>query len=366
MSQHPAHGKPLDQVDTPSLLVDLDRLEANIQRMADFAAEHTVALRPHIKTHKCPEVARLQREAGAVGFTCAKVSEAEVFARAGFTDLLIANQITGPVKIDRLTDLAREARLTAAVDNPDNLVNLDRACADKGVRLGVLVEVDLGMKRCGVQPGPAVLELAAQAEDLSHLDFRGLQAYEGHLVLLEDPDERAEQVREAFRPLEQVIADLEAAGLSPEMVSGGGTGTYDTAGAETPLTELQVGSYVFMDATYGPLRPEFAPALSVSSTVVSRPVPERLVTDAGLKALTSEFGWPELLGGIQAEMNYLSEEHGVLTLADPGRVELEAGDRVRFRPSHVCTTVNLHDQLIVHRDGRVVDVWPIAARGCVQ
>ena len=366
MSQQISRGMPLDRVDTPSVLVDLDQLEANIRRMAEFAAGQEIALRPHIKTHKCPAVARLQQEAGAVGFTCAKVSEAEVFVRAGFKDLLIANQITGEVKIDRLTDLAGSARLIVAADNPDNLVKLDQACREKGVRLGVLVEVDLGMKRCGVLPGPAVLELAAQAEALDHLDFRGLQAYEGHLVLVDDPEERAERVREAFRPLAEVIRDLEAAGLSPGMVSGGGTGTYDVSGVETPLTELQVGSYVFMDATYGPLRPEFPPALTVTSTVVSRPVPERLVTDAGLKALTSEFGWPELLDGIEAEMNYLSEEHGVLTLADPERVSLEAGDRVRFLPSHVCTTVNLHEKLIVHRDGRVVAAWPIAARGCVQ
>lgn len=359
-------GMPIEQIDTPALILDLDVLQDNISRMAAFFADSPVRLRPHIKTHKCPEIARLQLDAGAAGITCAKVSEAEVFARAGIKDILIANQVTGKVKIDRLTELAGNCNLMVAVDDPINVARLNRRCREKGVNLGVLVEVDIGMNRCGVQPGQPTVELARDVDNSAHLSFRGLQAYEGHLVLMKDPAERSTAVRKAFEPLEKTCRLLEKEGLKPEIVSGGGTGTYDISGTETPLTEIQAGSYVFMDETYLKVRSEFKSSLNVLSSVVSRPVPERLVTDAGLKSMTSEFGWPRMLGGMAVEMNYLSEEHGVLTLLQPGEVELQGGDRVRFLPSHVCTTVNLHDQFYVYREGLLVDIWKIAARGCAQ
>ena len=359
-------GMAVEGLDTPALLVDFDLLRQNINRLAEHFASLPAVLRPHIKTHKCPQIANLQIGAGAVGITCAKVSEAEVFADAGINDILIANQVTGGAKIDRVTDLARRCDLMVAVDDPDNVSDLSRVCREKGVTLGVLVEVDIGMQRCGVQPGDETLALARAVEAAEGLVFQGLQAYEGHLVLVDDPAQRAAQVKEAFAPLEETLTLLRREGLQPDIVSGGGTGTYDVAGAQTPLTEIQAGSYVFMDATYQPIRPEFQTSLQVLSTVVSRPVPERLVTDAGLKSMTSEFGWPPLIGGWEAEMNYLSEEHAVLTLDEPGKVDLQGGDKVRFLPSHVCTTVNLHDDFYVHRDGVLIDIWPIAARGCAQ
>lgn len=359
-------GMPVENIDTPALLVDLDALEANIAFMADFFAGRPAALRPHVKTHKCPELARRQIATGAVGITAAKVSEAEVFAEAGIEDILIANQVTGEVKIQRLTDLAQTCDLMVAVDDPKNVERLERFCAEKEVQIRVLVEVDIGMKRCGVQPGEDTLRLAQLVDQKPHLQFRGLQAYEGHLVLVDDPEQREEQVKAAFLPLQETCELLRNQGLEPEIVSGGGTGTYDVSGTATPLNEIQVGSYVFMDATYHPIRPEFKQALTVLSTVLSRPVPERLVTDAGLKSMTSEFGWPHLLGSIAAKMEYLSEEHAVLTLESPQNVPLGGGDRVQFRPSHVCTTVNLHDQYYLHRGGILVDVWPIEARGCSQ
>ena len=359
-------GMSIEDLDTPALLVDFEVLMENIKFMA-ATFEHTrVNVRPHIKTHKCPEIAKLQIGAGAIGITCAKVSEAEVFAAAGISDILIANQITGPVKIDRLTELAKQCDLMIAVDDFANVEAINEVCKQKDVIIRVLVEVNIGMNRCGVEPGEDTLKLSQAVDAASHLKFYGFQAYEGHLVLVKDPAERAEKVEADFMPLRKTIELVEEAGLEVKTVSGGGTGTFDLADELTPLTEVQVGSYVFMDKTYATIRDEFKPSIQVASTVVSRPVPERLVTDAGLKAMTSEFGWPMLQGVGASKMNYLSEEHAVLTLEQPESVELSGGDRVLFLPSHVCTTVNLHDKFYVHQNGQLVDVWTIAARGCTQ
>ncbi|MGD8457629.1 MAG: DSD1 family PLP-dependent enzyme [Anaerolineales bacterium] len=359
-------GTPIKNIDTPALLVDLDLLTENINKMADAFKDSRVRVRPHIKTHKCPEIAKLQIEAGAIGITCAKVSEAEVFAEDGITDILIANQITGPVKIDRLTELAKRCELMVAVDDAKNVEALNLACQEKNITIRVLVEVNIGMNRCGVEPGEDTLKLTQVVNDASHLGFWGFQAYEGHLVLVKNPSERAQKVEADFAPLRETIEMVEQAGIEVKTVSGGGTGTYDLAEELTPLTEVQVGSYVFMDSTYASIRGEFKPSIHIVSTVVSRPVPARLVTDAGLKAMTSEFGWPVLESVDDVKMNYLSEEHAVLTLEKPESVTLIGGDRVLFLPSHVCTTVNLHDYFYVHQNGRLVDVWKIKARGCTQ
>lgn len=359
-------GMSLRELDTPALLLDLPTFRRNVERMADFFADRPAALRPHAKTHKCPQVAKHQLAAGAIGITCAKVSEAEVMAAAGVEDLLIANQVTGAVKIDRLTDLARRCDLMVAVDDAANVAQLSEACVAKGVEIRVLVEVDIGMARCGVAPGAPALALSQQVAQAPGLAFKGLMGYEGHLVLVADPEERAQKVREALAPLQETVDQIEAAGLPVEIVSGGGTGTYDVTGTTPPMTEIQAGSYVFMDTTYLPVRPEFESALTVLSSVVSRPTPERVVVDAGLKSMTKEFGWPQPLGTEAVSVKYLSEEHGVLTVEDPEAVAWRPGDQVVFRPSHCCTTVNLHDRLHVIEDGMLVAVWPIAARGAVQ
>jgi len=274
--------------------------------------------------------------------------------------------VTGAVKLDRLTDLAQRSDVMVAVDDPDNVRELEQACRAKNVRLRVLIEIDIGMKRCGVPPGARVVPLAQQIADSPHLFFMGLQAYEGHLVLIPDSQERAAKVKEALAPVQETCELLEQAGLPVRIVSGGGTGTYDITGNLTPVNEVQAGSYVFMDCTYLKVRPEFKPALTVLTTVVSRAISHGMVVDAGLKAMTKEFGWPQPVGLEGASVRYLSEEHGVLDLAEPERVRLRPGDKVSFIPSHCCTTVNLHDQLYVIQDGRLVDVWPIAARGCAQ
>jgi D-serine deaminase-like pyridoxal phosphate-dependent protein len=359
-------GAPVDQLDTPALLLDLAAFERNIARMAAFFADKPATIRPHSKTHKCPQIALRQLEAGAIGITCAKLSEAEVMADAGINDILVANQVSGRVKVDRATDLAGRCDLMVAVDDADNVRQLAQSCLEKGVVVRVLVEVDVGMARCGVQPGEPALELARQVAEAQGLKLEGLMAYEGHLVMVEDPDERAERVQAAFEPLADTVALLERDGLPMRIVSSGGTGTYHITGTLPFVTEIQCGSYVLMDNKYRTIQPEFEPSLTLMSTIVSRPVPDRIVVDAGLKSMTSEFGWPLPLDGEGISVRHLSEEHGILNLEQSGRFDGRPGDKIRFMPSHCCTTVNLHEAFHVIQDGKLVDIWPIAARGCSQ
>jgi D-serine deaminase-like pyridoxal phosphate-dependent protein len=229
-----------------------------------------------------------------------------------------------------------------------------------------LVEIDIGMKRCGVRSSEAAAELARQVVDAPGLQFAGLMGYEGHLVMLPDPDERAAKVQEAMIPLRETCARLDQAGIPVPIVSGGGTGTYSITGTSAPMTEIQAGSYILMDKTYLKIRPEFRPAITVLSTVISRPTPECIVTDAGIKTMSKEFGWPQPLGNEDIAVQSLSEEHARLVTDRPERVTLHPGDKVHFIPSHCCTTVNLHDNFHVVQNGKLVDIWPVAARGRAQ
>jgi D-serine deaminase-like pyridoxal phosphate-dependent protein len=366
MPYEPHPGMGVEELDTPALIVDLDILERNIAKMAGFFADRPAALRPHSKTHKTPAIAHMQLEAGAIGMTCAKVGEAEAMADGGIRDILIANQVIGRVKIDRLTDLARRADVMVAVDDARNVVELSQAASVKGVTLQVLVEVDIGMRRCGVPPGDPALELARRVAASPGLRLAGLMSYEGHLVLIPDPKERRTKVLAALEPLADTVDLLRRHGLPVEIVSGGATGSYDVTGSHPVMTEIQAGSYVFMDTTYGAVRPEFEVSLTVLSTVVSRPCPDYIVTDAGLKALTRDFDWPELLDVPGAGVRYLSEEHGVIDLANPQAVHLRPGDKVSFISDHCCTTINLYDRLHAVRRGVVEAIWPITGRGKSQ
>ena len=326
-------GLRRDQIDTPALLIDLDALERNIQRMADFFRDRPAHLRPHAKTHKTPQIARLQLAAGAPGVTCAKVGEAEVMVAGGITDILIANQIVGPTKIARLMSLCRQAKVTVAVDDPQNVAALSRAAQDFGTMLGILVEVNVGMNRCGVEPGEPALALARQVIAAPGLEFRGLMGYEGHCVAIPDRDRRESEARKAMTLLVDTARYLESYGLPVHEVSGGGTGTYDISGQFPGVTEIQAGSYVTMDASYRKLDLGFECALTMLTTVVSRPARDRAVCDAGLKAITTEFGLPVVKDLPGANLVRLSEE------------------------------INLNERFYGLRDGRVEVVWPIAARG---
>jgi 3-hydroxy-D-aspartate aldolase len=272
----------------------------------------------------------------------------------------------GHIKIERLTNLAARCELMVAVDDPDNITALSQACQAKGVFLRVLVEVDIGMKRCGVQPGLPALHLAQQVTDSPNLRLMGLMGYEGHLVSIVDPEERKNRVLQALIPLQATRDLLAQKGLNVEIVSGGGTGTYDVSGAHPPMTEIEAGSYVFMDASYVKVRPEFKTALTILSSVISRPEPARAITDAGMKAITTDHGLPVLIGTPGASVRRLSEEHGLLELAEPQATSLRPGAKVRMIPGHCCTNINLYDNLYVIQKDALVDIWPIAARGRAQ
>ncbi|MDQ7793263.1 MAG: DSD1 family PLP-dependent enzyme [bacterium] len=349
-------------IDTPALIVDAGILLANIRRMAGFFAGRPAKLRPHFKTHKTPAIAHLQLQHGAIGITCAKLGEAEVLVHAGIRDVLIANQVTAPAKVARLAGLAHIAHLKVCVDDEENLLALSRAAVAAGSRIGVLVEVDVGMGRSGTRSAPATLRLAARAASLPGIDFQGVMGYEGHAVFRASREDREAACRAANACLLDHAAAVRQEDIPCPLVSAGGTGTYDISGDCPGITEVEAGSYVFMDATYRKIVPEFATALTALATVISRPEPSRAVIDLGMKAVTGEFGLPQPEGLPGATTLALSEEHGVLELEGPAR-DLRVGDQVVLLPTHCCTTVNLHDRLHVSRGGRVQDVWTIAARG---
>ena len=358
-------GLRLEDLDTPSLCLDLPLMEGNIAKMAAFFAGRPAVLRPHTKTHKSPVLARKQIAAGAVGVTCAKLGEAEAMVEGGIDDILIANQIVGPRKIRRLANLAAYARITVAVDDGDNVAELSAAASAKGSQIGVLVEVDTGMGRCGVEPGEAALVLARQIVAAPGLRFDGVMGYEGHTVNIPDAQERKREAEAALRSLVGTKELIEAAGLEVPVVSGGGTGTYDIAGAYPGVTEVQAGSYITMDVQYRDVVGiDFACALFVLAQVISTPRPGVAVIDGGLKTMTRDFGLPMVFEPQGWKLTGLSEEHGALV--QEGGPPLKPGDRVKIWPNHGCTTINLHDWYVALRDGAVEGVWPVAGRGRIQ
>ena len=360
-------GMHKTELDTPALLIDLDKMESNIQTMADYFTTVNAVLRPHLKTHKTPMLAHKQIAAGAIGITCAKLGEAEAVIHAGIRDVLIANQILGRQKIARLVNLAKQSEIMVAVDNAQNVTDISEAAAAKGVTVRILIEVNTGMNRCGVEPGQPALELARHVLRSPNLQFEGLMGYEGHTVAKPNYAERKAAARQSVQLLVDTKHHLEKHGVPVSIMSGGGTGTFSITGSVPEMTEVQAGSYIFMDATYGNVEgvgEHFACALTVLATVVSRPTPERVIVDTGMKVLAKEFGIPQPLGIEGLEMAGLSEEHGKLN-ADAS-VSLAPGDKLEILPTHCCTTVNLHDRYYGIRDGIVESVWDIAARGKAQ
>ncbi len=371
-SSEPFIGMQKTELDTPALLIDLDKMEANIQTMADYFTTVNAMLRPHVKTHKTPIISHKQIAAGAIGVTCAKLGEAEAVIHAGVRDVLIANQVVGSHKIARLINLARHSEIMVAVDNPQNVRDISAAAAAKGVTVRMLVEVNVGMNRCGVESGKPALELAKQIRQSPNLKFEGLMGYEGHTVAKPDLKEREANVREAMQHLIDAKHHLEKHGVEVSIMSGGGTGTFNITGSIPEMTEVQAGSYIFMDSTYRNVEgvgEQFDCSLSVLATVVSRPAPDRVIVDTGLKVLAKEFGIPQPIGITGVEMTGLSEEHGTLKCVgqvSDTDVPLTPGDKIEILPTHCCTTVNLHDRYYGIRNGIVESVWDIAARGKSQ
>jgi D-serine deaminase-like pyridoxal phosphate-dependent protein len=351
-----------DQIETPALLIDLDALERNIRRMADYLQNKRAKLRPHFKTHKCPEIARMQLAAGAKGITCAKLSEAEILAGAGIQDILIANEVVESAKIERLARLALGARIGVAADNEANIRALSAAAKEAGSTLHALVEVNVGMGRCGVDTPEEALALASLISGLPGLEFEGIQAYEGHLAHMYDAEDRRLGVLDMVHQVAEVKALLEARCLQVKEISGGATGTYDMTGDGTIWTEIQAGSYVFMDTAYGALGLAFENALTVLATVVHKR-PGVAIADAGMKTCSTDGGLPALKGIEGASVVALHEEHGAVY---DERDQLHYLQKIEYIPGHCCTTVNLYDKYHCMRGGVLEAVWNIAGRGKSQ
>jgi len=297
--------------------------------------------------------------------TCAKLGEAEVLADAGITNILIANQIVGRVKIRRLVELSRRANPLVAVDSADNVKMLSEAAASAGVQFGVLIEIDVGMSRCGLPPGAAAVELARLIRSVPGLRLEGLQGYEGHCVDLRDETQRLGQTKKALDLLVGTRRQLEAAGIAVRIVSGGGTGTYAINGDYDGIDEVQAGSYACMDWWYTDIRPEFKQAMSILATVISRPKPGVIVIDVGRKGIGAEWGAPRVrnIPGSQV-VSFTSEEH--MKISVPEDSPLKVGDRLEIIPSHGCTTSNLYSEFVVYENGSLNARWPIEGRGKLQ
>jgi D-serine deaminase-like pyridoxal phosphate-dependent protein len=361
-------GDPVSAIDTPALVLDLPAFERNLQRMADALAGGKVRLRPHAKSHKCPEIARRQIALGAVGICCQKVGEAAVFVAAGIQDILITNEVMGESKIRHLLELAKQARIGVLVDHPQQVQALATAAKAQAASLDVYIEVNVGANRCGVEPGEAAVPLARQIAAGAPLRFAGLQCYHGTAQHLRSPQERANAIRGAADAARRTVKAIEAAGIAVERVTGAGTGSFVHERNSGVFNELQAGSYVFMDRDYGDNQPGegdivFEHALFVRTTVMSRPTAERAVVDAGLKASSVDSGMPTVWQRPDLRYAKAADEHG--TLVTPDAAALTLGDTLMLVPGHCDPTVNLYDELICIRGDRVEALWPIAARGAL-
>lgn len=361
-------GMGLAGVDTPCLILELDAFEHNLQRLPDSLSGTGMRLRPHAKSHKCPEIARRQIALGAAGVCCQKVSEAEAMVAGGIADVLIANEIVGAPKLRRLAALAKRAKIAVCADDAGNVADLDAAARAAAVTLDVLVEIDVGAHRCGVQPGAPAVALASRLAACRNLRFAGLQAYQGAAQHLRKVADRREAIAQAGESVKRTTRLLEQSGIACDYVTGAGTGTYMFEAMSRAYHELQAGSYIFMDADYAKNEwtesgiPQFEHSLFVWTTVMSKPANDRVVVDAGLKASSVDSGMPRVADYPGAEYLKASDEHGVIQLSG---VNLNVGDKLRLIPGHCDPTVNLYDWYVCIRNGKVEALWPITARGAV-
>jgi D-serine deaminase-like pyridoxal phosphate-dependent protein len=368
--------KPIALADlpTPALLVDEAALERNLRKMAAHAAAKKIGLRPHVKTHKCPILAKKQLAAGALGVCAAKVSEAEVMVDAGIDRVLITSPLASPDKFERVVALAKRAPgLQVVVDASSAVRAFDAAAAAAGVTLGVLIDLDTGTRRTGIPPGEPALALAREIAARKHLRFDGLQAYSGHVMHVVGREERKKRSLESLAAALDTKALLEKSGIAVKALSGGGTGTYDIDCDVPSMTDLQVGSYLFMDVQYrmigdadGELFDAFEPSLTVLATAISQPVPQLITIDAGFKAFAHEpDAKPQFKDRAGLAYFYGGDEHGICAFTGEAR-ELALGEKAELLVPHCDPTVNLYDVYHVVRDGMVRELWPIAARGKSQ
>ncbi len=355
-------GKSLEAISTPALVVDLAVMEQNIEAMMSYLATTSCSIRPHAKTHKTPAIGHVQMKSGAIGLCCATVSEAEALVSGGLDHILLASEVVSADKIRRLVELTRQAEIIVAVDNEPNLENLSEAARGERSKLGVVIDMDVGMGRCGVQSIEQAVELARKARGSEGIAFRGVFGYEGHAVGIQDREERTNVGKKANAYLVETADTLRGAGIPVEIVTAAGTGTFDIAAEFAGITEIEAGSYIFMDSSYGKLDLPFKQSLTVMVTVLSRPTEDRVVFDVGMKGISVERQMPMVLNHSGIVIQKLSEAHAIGAIEDSS-ARARPGEVFHLVPSHCCTTVNLYDEIVAVRDGRVEDVWQISGRG---
>ena len=366
MSQWPI-GSELREIDTPALCIDLEAMEANIAKMARWMSERGKQWRPHEKCHKTPAIAWKQIEAGAIGVTCAKVSEAEVMAAAGVRDILIANMVVGRPKWERLAALCRHADPIVASDHFAQVEPLAAVCRERGVSCRVIVEVNIGLDRVGARPGRDTLDLARAISQLDGVQLAGIMGYEGHLLRVADPEEKRRLIHEAMGVLCHCRDLLLNEGLNCDIVSAGGTGSYQITADCEGITELQAGGGIFADPLYQ-IQMDVQgldPAVTVLATVVSRPTLERAILDCGRKTINPDLMMPTVKDHPGAEVLALSAEHCQVKLSGASQ-DLKIGDKIELRVPYSDFTTVLHDQFLGFRNGVLETVWPILGRGKLQ
>ena len=360
-------GQPIELIDTPAPLVHLDALERNITRMSrTIIDEAGVGWRPHTKSMKNPDLVQLCLDAGAHGITCAKLGEAEVMAAAGIRNILVANEVVGQTKISRLVKLCETSDVKVCVDNLDNVRQIDQTAAAAGVRPQVLIEVDVGMGRAGVKPGQPVVDLAKEISDAANVELVGLQTWESHTLAIADESEKKRQIISALSLFTDSADQVRKAGIPLEIISCGGTGTYWISAFAPGITEVEAGGGIFGCAKYrNDFGVDLEPALTILTTVTSRPDSDRIICDAGFKASGKGFGEPEVLDCGEVKSFKFSAEHGSIFLAQD-HTSPRSGDQIEFVPGYSDATVFLHDCLYGVRAGRVESVWPVVGRGKLQ
>jgi D-serine deaminase-like pyridoxal phosphate-dependent protein len=358
-------GTMKSDIETPALLIDLDLMDKNLAKMSEYFSTRRQKLRAHSKTHKSPIIAHKQISRGSSGICVQKLSEAEVMVNGGLDDVLITNEVADPRKMRRLVALNNYADVKVAVDNAATAAILSDIAMAQGKKQPVVVEVDVRNKRCGTPPGKATVDLVERISSLSGLEFRGVMGYEGPFLDVTDFSTRKERASKLVHLLTDTVEMIERRGIHVEVVSAGATGTYNITGDCDGITEVEAGSYVFMDSTYRRLQGlGFECALTVLGTVISRPLPERVIVDVGWKAVTPELGIPEVKDMEGVKLHHLSEEHGLISVE--GGNSLRVGDKLEIVPSHCCTTVNLYETYYGIRRQQVEAEWPVAARGRSQ
>ncbi|KAI4949016.1 hypothetical protein J4E91_005478 [Alternaria rosae] len=370
MPYSPKVGDSLDSLDTPSMIVDLDLMEANLDKLMKQLLPTGVNIRPHLKTTKSAILAKKMVKAGTKGGCVAKLSEAEVMCEKGFTDLLITCEIIGPAKVARLVELVKKYKdVRIVVDSIEGAGAIEKALSESGFEGTVmtLIDLDVGLHRTGVQPGQPASDLARFVAGSKHLKLIGVQGYEGHLQHIHGLEERKSQCLESMRILTSTADALRKEGYAIDVVTTGGTGTAEFCVTVPGITEVQPGSFLFMDTDYRNAvgSTNYAQSLTILSTVLSKQGPNIITIDAGLKSLTTDSGLAECKTPGYT-YGVLGDEHGSLAWEEGKGKELKIGDRVEMVPSHIDPTVNLHDMYYAYRKGVIEEIWPVDSRGCVQ